>query len=201
MSAPGQFDPSRGQASQKGGCAVLIIVLALLGTMSLCCGVLGVAGFVLSLRMGKQEGPKWQPPAFIQPPPTVFASPVNDWLADRLLSPVYVTALDAVVMNPDVIEALGDSIAPPSGGEEGASLYRRVGMGDLNPAGETIEFDIKGPKGAAVVSVLATGPDNVAGPPGGYVEYHVTKIKVKLEGGSEIDVPAPSDQPAVKPIR
>jgi hypothetical protein len=200
MSASDPFRSSQ-PSSGNSGCIVLIVVLAVLGVMALGCVTIGAAGLIFYRAAGKKNVANWQPPPFLRPPPAVIAPPVNDWFADRLLSPIYVTALDAVATNTRVVEALGDSIAPTSGGEEGIPLFRRVGTGGLNPAGETIEFDVKGAKGAGVVSVLATGPDNVAGPPGGYVEFHVAKIKVKLEGGSEIEVPPPSDQPAVKPIR
>ena len=126
---------------------------------------------------------------------------MNDWFADRLLSPVYVTALDAVVMNPHVIEALGDSIAPTTGGEEGASLYRRVGTGDLDPSGETIEFDIKGSKGTAVVSVLATGPDKCGSARRlCRVSRHQDQSETQRRLGDRSAL-RPIDQPAVKPIR
>ena len=49
----------------RDGCTVLIIVLAILGTMSLCCIALGVAGFVFYLAMGKEQRANWQPPAIL----------------------------------------------------------------------------------------------------------------------------------------
>jgi hypothetical protein len=133
----------------------------------------------------------------------VWSSPAgaNDWWEDRVLSPIYVTALDAVTQDAEVIERLGDSITATTGGEEGTELFRRVGVGDFEETGKTIEFDIKGAKDSAVVKVLAIGPADSGSAPGRYVEWRVGKIRVICSDGSEIEVPVPNNQPAVTPIR
>jgi hypothetical protein len=122
----------------------------------------------------------------------------NDWWVQRSLAPVYPAAIDAVASHPAVIDRLGEPIEPlqkgdevyriQRGGEDGAPLIGPAGNYEL-PKSQTIEFDIKGPQGAALVSVKA---ETVSPQYGG--TYRATQITVKLSDGVQIDVPPPKEQ-------
>ncbi len=121
--------------------------------------------------------------------PPLAAPPVNDWMTSRVLAPVYTVALDAVATDGQVIERLGDSIGPSIEADE---LYRRKATGELSDS-ETIEFDVNGAKGAAVVSVVAT---NQAGTP--WSAYRAAEITVTLSDGTTLQVPPPKEQPGTE---
>jgi hypothetical protein len=168
MSHPSQFSPSP-QQSGGGGTSVLVIVLVILGVLLVVCG--GVcAGCVYLARSsvgvvqkGLEEGVK-----FVQ------------------LAPAYKEANLAVMNNEQVIDRLGEPIEPT----EATPLFRHDGKGPLNKSGETFQFDVKGPKGTGIVSVVATGDaDNV---------FHPAKITVTFSDGSVVDVPVTAmELPAV----
>jgi hypothetical protein len=143
-----------------------------------------------AVRQVKQySGPVASPPAAPVMPPGV-----NDWWIQRSLAPVYPAALDAVAQNPAVIERLGEGVEPLDDAER---LYRIKNTGEpltnlppgTLPGSQTIEFDIKGPKGAAVVRVTATsGNVNFGG------TFMAKEITVILADGTELVVPAPKEQ-------
>jgi hypothetical protein len=126
--------------------------------------------------------------------PPLASPPVADWMTSRVLAPVYTVALDAVASNEQVIERLGDPIEPALEADE---LYRRTSSGEL-AGDETIEFDILGAKGTAVVSVVASN-EAAGSPPGmAYSAYRAATITVTFSDGAKIEVPPPKDQPGME---
>jgi hypothetical protein len=124
-------------------------------------------------------------------------------MVNRTLGPVYSTALDAVATNEKVMEQLGDPIEPVEQPDP-TLLFRRTNSGDISGEAETIEFDVKGPKGTAVARVIAGMPatDSPPAAPGSFPDqFRVEKITVTLKDGTTIDVPPPKDQSAFSPIR
>jgi hypothetical protein len=97
------------------------------------------------------------------------------------LGGAYVTTESAVRGDQQVIDRLGEPM-------EMTSQPKRQNTGEYNPSGETFQFDIKGAKGTAIVSAVATAPDKASA-------FKVTKITVTFSDGSVVDVPPPSDQP------
>jgi hypothetical protein len=209
MTAPSQPGPPN-QPGGSGGHVVLIVVLVVLGTMFVACGIL-CGGLVLVYRVAQphieeasaraarraQDAVRQAADPAAQPPW------VNEWMINRTLGPVYSIALDAVATNEKVIEQLGDPIEPVEQPDP-TQLFRRTNSGDIRGDSETIEFDVKGPKGAAVVKVIAGSPaaDSPPGAPGSFPgQLRVEKITVALKDGTTIDVPPPKDQSAFSPIR
>jgi hypothetical protein len=177
---------------------VLGVALAISLTMVLVCGG-SIGGLLIFLsRRGQSVAQQAQAviqQAGVQTLPMVQPAPVYDWMTDRVLAPVYTAALDEVGSNPEVIEQLGEPIEPLEDADE---LYRRIDSGALNPTGEKIQFDVKGSKEGAVVTVVA-GTEAASGAPGmAYSAYRATEITVTFRDGSSVKVPPPKDQPGTK---
>lgn len=192
MSNPDQPLPPPKEPRRDSGtllaAIVIAVVLMAIGCAGVCAGFLYYA--VPRARTAMRQ-------ANLRVPGVAIAPPVNDWMETRTLSQIYTTALAAVVENKDVINALGEPIVTDLEAEE---LYRRtdagvagegaleeviLGSGPPGSGPEQIEFDISGPKGAAVVAVSAAGPGSI------------TKITVMLDDGATIDVPPPEQQPFI----
>ena len=163
MSHPSQFSPPPQQSG--GGTSVLVIVLVILGVLVVVCGgaCAGCFYFVGKsasvVQKGLEEGFK-----FVQ------------------LAAAYSEANEAVWKNQQVIDRLGEPIEPV----EVTPLFRHEGKGPLKKSGETFQFDVKGPKGTGIVSVVATGDDENI--------FHPAKITVTFGDGSVVDVPVRADQ-------
>jgi hypothetical protein len=82
-----------------------------------------------------------------------------------------------------VIERLGEGLGADFEAEE---LYRRRRSGALRPEGETLEFDVVGGRGSAVVTVEIRGA--------GRDRFALESILVTLDDGTEISVPPPPEQ-------
>src|SRR5262249_34891003 len=126
MSAAAPSGPSPPSPTPTGGCGLVLVVMAILGSLGLACGALcGGVVYYVGARTGQTA--LLQPPSiqipFTTPGSIAFSPPVNDWMSDRLLAPVYATALDAVTTNRAVIERLGEPIG--SGTFDDDTLYRR----------------------------------------------------------------------------
>jgi hypothetical protein len=134
-------------------------------------------------------------------PPLVAPQWANNWITTEYLTRIYTESLDAVIADKQVVERLGKSIEPVNEADE---LYRRItetaagspAAGDAALAGavpyvnagkETIEYDIKGSKGEATVTV--EGSIRSMQPPGSFGEFRPTKITLKFKDGTEMDVP------------
>jgi hypothetical protein len=63
--------------------------------------------------------------------------------------------------------------------------FKRLGEGDMKPAGETLQFDVKGPNGGGIVSVVATSQADGT--------YRAATITVTFDDGTTIDVPVPRE--------
>ena len=182
-----QSQPPQAHYGLSPGAVAGIVIGAFLATL-LCSGAM-VGVVYLGLPKAQEALDRTQViSARITTPPSV-----NDWWTQRVLADVYTAALDAVAGNEGVIERLGDPVEPDIAAE---TLYRRSGTAALVPGGikgprgaveDTIEFDIQGPKGRGTVSVVAKGGI-------GNGQLQITTIKVKLDDGSTIDVPAPPQQ-------
>jgi hypothetical protein len=198
MSIPTQPRPS--QPPPSGQKTLLIIVLVLLVLLLLgCCGAIcaGMAAY-LSLKPEAMRSV----PQLVTLPNVAVTPGENDWFTSRTLAPVYTTAIDTVSADKKVIEWLGEPIEPVERSD--GELYRRKQPEADSDGSETIEFDIKGPKGRGMVTAVARGGSVAfAAPPGGAGpdDLRVTMIRVTLKDGAVIDVPPPSDQPAFVPIR
>jgi hypothetical protein len=194
MSTPDQPLPPPKEPHKNSGTLLAAIVIAVvlmgIGCAGVCAGFLYYA--VPRARVAMQQ-------ANLRVPSVAIGSSPNDWMETRTLSQIYTTGLAAVVENKDVIKTLGEPVVTDL---EAAELFRRTDtsegalsdiiLGAAPPGGgppgsgpEQIEFDISGPKGTAVVTVTAAGPQNL------------TKITVTLEDGSTIDVPPPEPQPFI----
>jgi hypothetical protein len=188
MTNAGQFGPPQ-QPSGGGGRLVLMIVLGVLAMLGLCCGVACTGLFVLwnrSPQLARRVTTAVEEKLTPQP------AWVNDWMAQEQLTRAYTVALDAVVADKQVIERLGDPVEPAGEPDE---LFRRENKGQLQ-SDETIEFDVKGPRGTAVVRVV-TGPAQA--PQFSYPWSAAKKITVKLADGGEIDVPPPKEENEIQP--
>jgi hypothetical protein len=159
MSTPSQFGSPQ-PSSGGGGSSVLMIVLIVLGVLVLVCGG-ACAGCVYFVGKGASEAGK------------AIEEAVR-------MSGAYFTAESTVLSDPQVLEKLGEGL-------EATSEPKRDSTGPLKPSGETFQFDIKGSKGTAIVSAVATAPDPQSA-------FTVKTITVKLSDGTTIDVPPPSEQ-------
>ena len=174
MNAP---DPIRQQPPQtpsglSGGGVAAITIVALLG--SLTCA--GVCAGIIYLTV----------PSALNKAKVASGPPANDWWVSRVLSEVYTAALDAAVADKAVIERLGEPVETDVAAED---LFRRKRTGALDASSETIEFDILGPKGTAVVTVDVAGAG--AGP------LIVRSIQVTLSDGSVLEVTPPAQREIV----
>ena len=158
MSAPNQPGPSSG-----GGSSVLAIVLIVGGVILLACA--GICGGCLYVA-GKGASAAKQS--------------IEEGLKQMQLAAAYAATEAAVRENEQVKARLGEPVTTET-------PYQRQNTGDLKPAGETFQFDIKGPNGKAIVSAIATasGKDS---------PFKVTKITVTFADGSVVDVAPPSEQ-------
>ena len=157
MSSPSQFGPSP-QQSGGGGSSVLVIVLIILGVMLLACAGLCGGCYLVARRAGES-----------------ISKGVEEGIKIALLSPAFAEAEESATSNAEVIQRLGEPV-------ELKTFPQRQGSGELNRAGETIQFDIKGTKGTAIVSAVATSA--AVNEP-----FHVAKITVTFSDGSVIDIP------------
>lgn len=171
MSVPGQFDPP---PPKSGGNSTLKIVLIVLAVLILGCGGLCAGCLVIANKAG-----------------TAFKATLEEGLQSMQLAVVYTQALESVKENTAVVERLGEPITPADSGEGIKLPYKRQGEGQLNPAGETLQFDVKGPKGKGIVTALAK-PDSQG-------LYRATKITVMFEDASSIEVPPKADAVENKP--
>jgi hypothetical protein len=167
MSAPSQFGPS--PPSSGGGLStLLIVVLVIVGALALaCCGICSGCMF-----LGQRAV-------------DVAKKVAEDELNYFFLQPAFLTALGAVLEDSRVSDRLGE---PIQNKEESSRPYRRTSTGEVNPAGEIIQFDIRGPKGTAIVSVVATQGETESAP------YRASKITVTFSDGSVLDIEPPKDQ-------
>ena len=188
MSVPNQYGTQQPGAS-SGKTAILVVQLAVGLMAGLCCaGICGGLVFFYSavdvsrIAQGKLQKDDTEP---------TVPSDVSDWIMRAQLSRAYTQALDAVTADNNVNAALGDAIDSPN---DPSKLFRRTNSGPLQGE-ETIEFDIKGQRGAAVVSVVcAPAPHSPPGAmPGGFEGgYQPQKITVTLNDGTQINVPPSS---------
>ena len=186
MSVPSLPSPRpQGSAGAKGR-AVPFVLLGVCTVAVLWCGGICAGGaffFVTTARVAKraQSTNKKQFPVPLIP---------FRWTDNRVvmayLGRAYTAALDAAAADKNVIERLGEPIEV---GNNPDGLFRRERTGPFTSEDETIEFEIHGPKGDAVVRVVATG---AIGPPGGRTVSLVKKITVKFSDGSESKVPSPN---------
>jgi hypothetical protein len=186
MSMPHQFAPPP-QKPGSGNKTLLIVLLALgLVSMIACCGICGGLTFLVRSK-ATFAGVKQSIEERINPP-LVGQRWEQDWMVMEHLSRAYTTALDAVVADKRVVERLGQPVEPLL---ESDKLFRRDRTGKMNSTDETIEFDVQGPKGKAVVRV-ETAP--ATGLPGSFPWTRASQITVKLSDGTEIDVPPPVEK-------
>lgn len=158
MSTPTQFGPP--QQSGGGGSTVLVVILVVLGILVLICGGL-CAGCVIAVRLGTTAAQKG----------------IQEGFKFAQLDPAYVEAQQAVTADQQVIDRLGEPI-------ETVASWEREAEGDLQAAGETFQFDIKGPKGTGIVSVVATRDGDV---------FKARKITVTFADGTVVVVPPPGE--------
>lgn len=204
MSTPNQLPPQPprsgvGSTASLLGLVLLPLMVVICG--GICAGVLFILAFHGESLAERAEN-TFQRVAAGGPVIVTKAAPmqpgVNDWMSQRVFAPVYTAAIDAVATNPQVIERLGEPVEPLEDAEE---LYRRIDTEEAIPPGNLgvpsggIEFDVKGPKGSAVVTVVAN-TEEVAGR--GYSALRAKTITVKFSDGTTIEVPAPKDQPGTE---
>jgi cytochrome oxidase complex assembly protein 1 len=158
MSSPSQFGPS--QPPKSGGSSALKIVLIILVVLALGCGGL-CAGCIYYAKQGATE----------------IGKAIEEGVK---LGGAYQTTLDAVTSDSQVIAKLGEPI-------NRTSEPKRQNTGEFKTAGETFQFDVKGPMGTGIVSAVAAaaGKDS---------PYKVTKITVTLTDGTVVDVQPPAEQ-------
>ena len=158
MSAPSQFSPP--QQSSGGGSSALKIILIILAVLLLGCGGLCAGCLYVAGRTAKEAG-------------KAIEEAVK-------LGGAYDTTESTVRGDPQVIDRLGEPI-------EMTSMPKRQNNGEYKTSGETFQFDIKGSKGTAIVSAVATAPDKTS-------PFKVTKITVTFNDGSVVDVKPPKEQ-------
>jgi hypothetical protein len=192
MSVPSQFGPPPQPPRGGGSCRTVLIVLLAVGVLMMgCCGTFFGA---LLLFYGRASTAIEQVKASIQentPPVLIAPRWEMDWMVMEELTRCYTTSIDAVAANEQVIAQLGQPLENPN---DATTMFRRERTGTLSGEEEPIEYDIKGPKGTAVVRVVSGRSE--AGrqgyQPGG--SYRPKKITVKLRDGTEIDVPTPAER-------
>jgi hypothetical protein len=151
--------------SQSGGSGWLVILLVVLLLILLICG--GLCGGCIYL--GQQ--------AAVQ-----VGKAAGEFGAYVAMVPAYAATQQAVDNDPQVIDRLGQPIKT-------LAMPVRQNTGELNPKGETFQYDIEGPNGTAIVSGVATA-ESPTGP------WRVSTIRVTFSDGSVITIPAPDNQPA-----
>ena len=161
MSMPGQVEP---QLPRSSGSSALKIVLIILAIMLVVCGGLCAGCLVVAQRAG-----------------TAFKTTLEESLQSMQLAVVFGEAMQVVKENAAVAERLGEPIEAADEPGRGEWPYKRQGEGDLKPDGETLQFDVKGPKGKGIVTVLAKRDSEGL--------YRPVTITVMFEDASSIDVP------------
>ena len=149
-----------GSAPPSGRSSAMKIVLIVLAVLALGCGGL-CAGCIYVASKGATEAGK----------------AINEVVK---MSGAYLAAENAVTHDPQVIERLGEPITK-------SNEPKRQSTGELKPAGETFQFDVKGPKGVGIVSAVATAPDKTS-------PFKVTKITVTFADGVAVEVQPPGEQ-------
>lgn len=151
---------------------VIAVVLMAIGCAGVCGGFLYFAAPQARQAMRQANLPVLRVPG--RPDP-------NDWMTTRTLSEIYTNSLAAIAEHKPVTDALGIPVVPDLQADE---IFRNTGD-PLSRQGQSIEFDIQGPDGTAVVAVSAINPESI------------TEIIVTLEDGSTIVVPPPEPKPFV----
>jgi Cytochrome oxidase complex assembly protein 1 len=151
---------------KSGGSSWLIVLLVTLALMLLTCAGLCGGCVYLGQRAAVQVG-----------------KAAGEFAVQLALLPAFAATQQAVDSDPQVIERLGQPI-------ETLAMPTRQNRGELKPSGETFQYDIRGPKGTAIVSGVATA-DSPTGP------WRVSTITVTFADGSVITVSVPEDQPPV----
>jgi len=172
---------------------MLFVALGVASVSLVCCGGICAGGLLL---MTTRSTTLTNVKAAIEdqmPAPLVAPRWEEDWITMEQLTRGYTNALDAVTADKRVIARLGDPIEAAS---ESEKLFRRERTGRMSAVDEDIEFDIKGPKGSAVVHVVCT---SAQGLPGSFPWSRATKITVKFKDDSEIDVPPPVEKNQLEP--
>jgi hypothetical protein len=150
----------------SGGSSWLVVLLVILGLLVLTCGGLCAGCVIIGQRTAATVG-----------------KAVGEFATHLALIPAFAATQQAVDNDPQVIDRLGQPI-------ETLAMPTRQNTGELKPAGETFQYDIRGPKGTAIVSGVATA-DSPTGP------WRVSTITVRFTDGSVITVSVPEDQPPV----
>jgi len=194
MSNPRQFGPP---PQQPGGGHVVLIVLLSVGLASMFCCVGACGGLSLVNYRAPQAFAKVTTSIQQQmPAPLVAPNWADDWIAMEMLARAYTTSLDTVAADKQVIERLGQPIEPEN---ESDQLFRRERKGNVTAEDETIEYDIQGPQGKAVVRVVsnmaARAPVSPYSPEG----FRPKKITVKFSDDSEIEVKSPNQENGPEP--
>ena len=190
MSVP----PSTAESNQprrfalSGGWLAAIAAGTLVGAF-LCGGMLVALIYMTAVRGKKSLESGVLAQTGVLPTLPVRQAPVNDWWTSRVLSEVYATALDAVVVDPQVIEQLGE---PVNADFESEEIFRRADTGELGKA-ETIRFDIIGPRGRAEVTVVVVGSAEAMGLGGS--QLAIEAVEVETADGTIVEVPPPAMQP------
>lgn len=169
---------------------MLFVAVAIAAASLTCCG--GICGGGLLLLTTTKKKTLKQVQAAIEdqlPAQLVPQRWEEDWMTMEQLTRGYTTALDAVTADKRVIERLGDDIEAVVSKND--KLFRRERTGRLSQVDEPIEFDVKGPKGTAVVRVVCTAAQGL---PGSFPWSRPTKITVKFKDDTELDVPPPMEK-------
>ena len=158
MSHPSQFGPAN-QPSGGGGSSLLWILLTVALVLLLLCGGLCAGCVVMARRTGE-----------------AFKESFEEGLRQLQIAAALQATEEAVRNDPQVKERLGEPI-------ETITQPQRFEPGkELNRAGETLQFDVKGPEGTGIASAVAVAEGE---------GWRVTKITVTFEDGSVVDVPPP----------
>jgi hypothetical protein len=106
----------------------------------------------------------------------VTQSAVTSGAAWVELTPVMSAAMNAAQSDQQVLDKLGEPI-------EISAIPTRTGTGELKPANEDFQFELKGPKGTAKVKGSATKDVGT---------WKVTAITVQASDGATFTVPPPA---------
>jgi hypothetical protein len=165
--APPQTQPQASRALRPRTVAA-IVVGAFAATIVCAAGIAGLTYLFLPRVQDALEQ------ANLMPRGVPFRFNSNAWMTQRVLGDMYKVSLDAVIIDKEVVERLGEPIETDLSEPE---LYRRVTSGTKLARDETIEYDLIGPKARATVSVTAsTRP------------MQIDEIKVTLEDGTVLEV-------------
>lgn len=174
MTSPQQINRAQQPGRWTTG-QILAIILIPLATMAL--GCLGLCGGILFLGRARLQSAVERTGIDIRDITPEPQTDWNDWMVRRELTHFYQTALDSVMADKALGEKLGEPIETAL---ESDDLFRRRDKGSLNPRGEHIEFDVRGPKGTGKVAVVSTPPRADGIQPDG--------ITVTLSDGTHVNV-------------